>query len=368
MKPVPIALRMLVASALAATAAAAAAQDPPALLRPPEEPGLVMRHHLQLAEAEVVRTNADAWRRWADDFSRDMRVSMSTMYGGRMGSRKTVKGAPYSADVVTEMNQTLGDGNVITKTTTGRVYRDGEGRTRQESGGDGKNPTIYISDPVEKKDIVLTPGANKAIVTPRHDFTYNLHRESEGGGHRVIVKSIGEKETGDGTKREEVRIQIVREGESRELVIPVPPTAPVPPTPPTPPMHPIHPMPPMPPSGDFNIPVPPLPGAHTMRFKSTARLGKGTTTALGTKDFDGVKAEGKSTVWVIPAGQIGNKNPIQVTSETWYSPELQLTVYSRHNDPRMGESIYRLAALKRGEPLADLFKAPEDYAVKKRGK
>lgn len=348
MKPIPIAMRMLVVGALAATAAAA--QQPPELLI--------------LAEAESARTTADAWRRWADDFSRDLRVSMSAMYGGRMGSHKTVKGAPYSADVVTESNQTLGDGNVISRTTTGRVYRDGEGRTRQESGGDGKNPTIYISDPVEKKNIVLTPGSKKAIVMPRHDFTYNLHKEIEGGGHRVIVKTIGEKETGDGTKREEVRIQIVRPGD-KGIEIAVPPVPPVPPTPPSPPTHP---MPPMPPMGEFNIPVPPLPGAHTMRFESTARLGKGTTTAMGTKDFDGVKAEGKSTVWVIPAGKIGNRNPIQVTSESWYSPELQVTVYSRHNDPRMGESIYRLAGLQRGEPSAELFKAPEDYAVKKRGK
>jgi hypothetical protein len=66
---------------------------------------------------------------------------------------------------------------------------------------------------------------------------------------------------------------------------------------------------------------------QTLRFESTARLGKGVTTTLGTKDFDGVRAEGKSTVWTIPAGEIGNRNPIQVTSESWYAPDLQVTVY-----------------------------------------
>ena len=69
----------------------------------------------------------------------------------------------------------------------------------------------------------------------------------------------------------------------------------------------------------------------------------------------------------IPAGKIGNRNPINVTSETWYSPELQVTVYSRYNDPRTGESIYRLAAIKRVEPAADLFKVPEDYKMRGRG-
>src|SRR5512145_1787552 len=45
---------------------------------------------------------------------------------------KVVKGAPYSADAVTEMTQTLADGNRISRTTRGSVARDGDGRTRRE--------------------------------------------------------------------------------------------------------------------------------------------------------------------------------------------------------------------------------------------
>ncbi len=104
---------------------------------------------------------------------------------------------------------------------------------------------------------------------------------------------------------------------------------------------------------------------QTLRF-DTARLGKGVTTSLGMKDFDGVKAEGKSTTWTIPAGEIGNRNAITVVHETWYSPDLQVTVYSRHADPRTGESIYRLASIRRAEPAADLFKIPDDYSMKLR--
>ena len=109
-----------------------------------------------------------------------------------------------------------------------------------------------------------------------------------------------------------------------------------------------------------------IPGVHTMRFESTAHLGKGETKTLPARDFDGVKAEGKATTWTIPAGQIGNQKPILVTSESWYSPDLQVTVYSRHNDPRTGESLYRLASLKRSEPSADLFRVPEGYTMKGR--
>jgi len=113
-------------------------------------------------------------------------------------------------------------------------------------------------------------------------------------------------------------------------------------------------------------PMPLIPGVHTMRFESTSTLGKGETKALAAKEFEGVKAEGKATTWTIPAGQIGNQKPIQVSSESWYSPDLQVTVYSRYSDPRTGESTYRLAGLKRAEPGGDLFKVPEDY--KMRGK
>ena len=50
---------------------------------------------------------------------------------GRPG--KVVKGAPYSADVTNETTRMLADGNTIHQITSGRVYRDSEGRTRQES-------------------------------------------------------------------------------------------------------------------------------------------------------------------------------------------------------------------------------------------
>jgi hypothetical protein len=164
------------------------------------------------------------------------------------------------------------------------------------------------------------------------------------------VNSDGEPGT-----REEVRVQVFRVGDDANITI-----APVPPVPPVPPGATTAPVPPIP-------PMPPMPGVNTMRFESTAHLGKGETKSLGTKDFDGVKAEGKQTTWTIPAGKIGNRNPINVSSESWYAPDLQVTVYSRHTDPRTGESIYRLAALKRAEPSPDLFKVPEDYTTKGRG-
>ena len=47
---------------------------------------------------------------------------------------KVVKGAPYSAENVTEFTQVLPDGNRITRRNSAMVYRDSQGRTRREQG------------------------------------------------------------------------------------------------------------------------------------------------------------------------------------------------------------------------------------------
>ena len=45
---------------------------------------------------------------------------------------KVVKGAPYSAQAITETTRTLADGNRIRRETSANVYRDSEGRTRRD--------------------------------------------------------------------------------------------------------------------------------------------------------------------------------------------------------------------------------------------
>ena len=53
-------------------------------------------------------------------------------------SMKVVKGAPYSAEGVSESIQVLADGNKITRSSTTKMFRDSEGRTRREgAGGNG---------------------------------------------------------------------------------------------------------------------------------------------------------------------------------------------------------------------------------------
>src|SRR5450759_5952336 len=66
----------------------------------------------------------------------------------RVPFERAVKGAPYWADTIVDSSQTLADGNRIARKTTGRVYRDGEGRTRREEDRQDGTVGISITDPV----------------------------------------------------------------------------------------------------------------------------------------------------------------------------------------------------------------------------
>lgn len=378
------------------SAAIACALSGPALAQDPGtrlEREIAIDTHEILAEAAEAKATARAWREWGDE----VRASIGAMFGDHLGAAKVVKGAPYSAEIVTEMNQALADGNVISRKTGGRIYRDGEGRTRQETIVGGEPKSIQLRDPVAGTSVMLLPGSKKAVHGPRlaqhgdarevqvlrigdkeiriEDGRVSVDGKAvdgvvelksggkeiriengkvtidgkeaspgEGGRKKVIVKRIDAGESGDGTVREEVRVQVIRGGDGKEMTFAVPPVPPMPPVPP---------VPPVPPLGDHF-------GWHVDRDLAGA---KAVTTSLGEKEFDGVRAEGKLTTHTIPAGAVGNRNPIAVTRETWYSPQLKLTVYSRSNDPRRGETLFRLANIRRGEPPAELFKVPAEYAT-----
>jgi hypothetical protein len=85
--------------------------------------------------------------------------------------------------------------------------------------------------------------------------------------------------------------------------------------------------------------------------------------SLGTRQIEGVNADGIRSTTTIPAGQIGNLNPIQLVTERWFSKQLQMAVLITRRDPRSGETVYRLTSIVRAEPPPDLFTVPSDYRV-----
>ncbi len=88
------------------------------------------------------------------------------------------------------------------------------------------------------------------------------------------------------------------------------------------------------------------------------------TEALGKQVIEGIEAEGTRTTITIPAGKIGNDQPLEIVSERWYSPVLQEVILSKHSDPLYGVNTYQLKNINRSEPATSLFQPPTDYTQK----
>lgn len=243
---------------------------------------------------------------------------------------KIVKGAPYSAQAMTETTQTLGDGNHIKRSSTANVYRDGEGRTRREQQLTAVGPwvasgepqqTVFINDPVAGINYILEPRTHTARKMPLTFFRIEQSLSNGGSGSGV---GVGQGDSAKGSVVIMKNETTVTSGNGAALHV------------------------------ESGAP---------QQFTFVAAPNGGTTESLGKQTIEGVVAEGTRTTVTIPAGKIGNELPIQIVTEKWYSPELQTVVYSKHSDPMVGETSYRLTNIVRGEPSHTLFEVPPDYTV-----
>lgn len=267
----------------------------------------------------------------------------SESFGG-----KVVKGAPYSGEAVTETIQTLSDGNRIINRMTSSVYRDGEGRTRREQSlkglgilgvGDEPFQTIFINDPVA--GVTFTLDSHSKTAQKSVPFTFEFHKKLDKAGG--VVSAV------EG-QRFEFRVERGT-GVGDKMIM----TAPV--------------------GEGVKMPHPDLDqlraeagGAGTFVFKTKSGPNANEVKEqLGKQTIEGVEAEGTRTTVTIPAGEIGNERAIEIVSERWYSPDLQLVVMTRHSDPRFGETTYKLTNINRAEPAKSLFEVPSDYTIKEGG-
>jgi hypothetical protein len=88
---------------------------------------------------------------------------------------------------------------------------------------------------------------------------------------------------------------------------------------------------------------------------------------MAAKSVNGVTASGTRTTRTLPAGTIGNSQPIQTVHETWMSDDLKVPVQTTMTDPRNGTTSTQLTNILRGEPDMSLFQVPSDYTVRKGG-
>ncbi|HEX9254610.1 MAG TPA: hypothetical protein VF938_03655 [Candidatus Angelobacter sp.] len=224
------------------------------------------------------------------------------------GAGEVVTAAPYTATATTESTQVLGDGNKIVNKTSSFVARDSQGRTRRETDLHrigtmqvDSPKTIFINDPTTHTQYIFTRGGAEATKVIRNE-----------GGWKEGPQIINLRGTRERRLKEKTIVAIQ--------------------------------------------------GAHEgQQSKESAEQVKHED--LGTQTIEGVSAQGKRETVTIPAGQIGNERPIEIVTETWFSPDLHTMVLRKHSDPRMGDSTYRLTDIKRAEPDASLFQPPAGTKV-----
>ena len=279
------------------------------------------------------------------------------LHGGRV-----VKNAPYSALSVSERIQHLADGNQIVHKSSAMNYRDSAGRTRTELRDDnGEVRAVTIVDPVEGVRYVLRPKDKTATkVGAPGDIARAAARQAREAAHQARAAGEHARVAADEARRQVEQLRkegklpegarfivkdVERSGERKDVRIRI-----------------------AQPAADaalatreMSVQLGPMIAGAIGDARWSA---KAASRDLGAREFSGVRALGHQRSYEIPAGEIGNRSPITVSSETWTSPDLQMLVYHKRSDPRSGEMVYRLEDLKRDEPAAALFTVPSDYTLR----
>ena len=213
-----------------------------------------------------------------------------------------VTNAPFTADAVTEFTQILGDGNRIERTYTSSMARDSRGRTRREQ----EVAMLGALAPLQghRPRLVM-------ISDPSTGTSYTLDEQQQTARRSSLIQIKG-------------KLAVLAADPVRALKIS---------------------------------------GLDSPKVAIIDEPAKVVTRSLGTRTVEGVAADGTQTTMTIASGELGNVRPIEVVTERWFSKELQMEVLITRNDPRSGNTVYRLTNIVRGEPAPDLFTVPAGYRV-----
>ena len=246
---------------------------------------------------------------------------------------RTIKSAPYSAEVVTDHMQQLADGNRIVEHSSGRVYRDREGRVRREEDRPSGNPSISIVDPVAGVSYSLDPERRIAWKSSSQVGVAIMNKLD--AAKMEAAKVEGAKVEAEMKRRAELGtvLEMRKKEEARRAE---------------------------------TVTVEAGGGIVTMK-RSPNGVEQHKEEALAAKTLEGVRVEGRRMTTTIAAGAIGNEWPITIVSEEWTSPDLQVLVLTDRKDPRNGDSSYKLQRIQRGDPSPSLFQVPSDYEVRETG-
>ncbi len=231
-------------------------------------------------------------------------------FGGRggemMGFGRVVTGAPYSGTETLTIQEKFADGNSVNTTTTAVKARDSQGRT-------SVTETITPAAASGK-----APYTRTIITDPVAGYRYELNSAT-----MIAVQ----------TRMPKMRPEPPASSSSSSASAAVRTAAP----------------------------------GTTLGTVTRPNGAIVTTSSNGTATVNGILATHTLVTEVIPAGAIGNANPITTSRTTYVSPDLKIPVQIKTVDPRVGTSDMELTGISTGEPSAALFTVPSGYTIKKEG-
>ena len=252
-------------------------------------------------------------------------VNIEFMSGPIAFDTEPVTGAPYSAEAVTDIVQTLSDGNRIVRQNKAEISRDSHGRTRREQGFAMFGPLVNGPRGNELRNVQISDPTTGSMVML--DLQNRTAHRMPAPPHLMLRSKFFGAPGNAGINVERINV------EKFEVALP--------------------------PSAEARG------GVMFNRAEAMSEMPgeKPVVKSLGTQFMEGIAVEGTRTTLTIPAGQIGNELPISIVSERWSSPDLKVLVMSRQSDPRFGETTYRLTNITRAEPSPQLFEIPADFKV-----
>ena len=278
---------------------------------------------------------------------------------GPLGA-KAAEGKPLLAEFVTEHHQDFADGNSIARTTSSTIYRDAQGRIRRESqlsvpglpSGIASAKFITIVDRRLGCGWVLNP---QEMVAHRYLLgqpSYVARLNAQGGGHLLVrdpktgathAETAGARHWHPHTFPPSVRLS--QDSIGSPAAMSAYSTGAI--------------------AGNAGARPEEARSAGSMRIDQPflAAPNPVRTENLGEEMILGYRAHGKRVITTLPAGEIGNDRSIDIISEQWYSPELELVMRSMHRDPWAGEFTTTVTRIRRGEQAANLFTVPSKYKM-----
>lgn len=223
--------------------------------------------------------------------------------------RTIVTDSPFSATMIIESGEQKPDGSLTTKATTSQIYRDSKGRTRRD--WLPETPSSTAAEPT--RSVIHDAVAG---------FTYELDHRATSAQRTILVRPR-ERNSAD-------MEAAAKQAAGRSQMLPVPTTIGI---------------------------------GNALQPGTSKNSPANQPESLGSRNIEGILAEGTRLKVTLPAGAARNDKPVEIAVERWYAPGLKAVILVRRTDSRSGETTYRLTDINRNEPAAVLFTVPSNYKI-----